>query len=387
MQSTSSYPRKVEHEPVFLEAVAPSMDSIGEFGSEDGASALPVSIHDTESAPASGLTTETRQPGRWARWLVPLLAALALAQAPFVVLAALRALGVTGQRDARLDIETSPPGVEVLVDGTSVGRSPLELSVAPGQRSIELRYGGLTRSFPITVSGGEVVRHRFEFSAADSGPLNATVGVLQVSTDPPGIGVSVDGRARGVSPLSVAGLTAGEHAVAVRFQAGLVEQRVQIQAGTTSAVHMLTPASASASAASGWLSFDSPASVQVFEQGRLLGTTDVERLMLPVGEHVLDFGSDELGFRSQQRVRISARTTSTVRLELPPASLSINASPWAEVWVDGERIGETPIGNLSRPSGRHEVVFRHPELGERREQVLLRPNQPTRLSVDFRQQP
>ena len=66
------------------------------------------------------------------------------------------------------------------------------------------------------------------------------------------------------------------------------------------------------------------------------------------------------------------------------APLSINARPWAEAWIDGERVGETPIGTLMRPIGRHEVVLRHPELGERRVPVVITLAQPARVSVDFR---
>ena len=46
--------------------------------------------------------------------------------------------------------------------------------------------------------------------------------------------------------------------------------------------------------------------------------------------------------------------------------MALNALPWAEVWIDGESIGETPIGKVSVPIGWHEIVFRHPELGEKR---------------------
>jgi PEGA domain len=62
----------------------------------------------------------------------------------------------------------------------------------------------------------------------------------------------------------------------------------------------------------------------------------------------------------------------------------LNAVPWAEVWVDGEKIGETPIGNLSLSLGPHEVVFRHPELGEQRHAALVTLKTPARLSVDLR---
>jgi len=54
------------------------------------------------------------------------------------------------------------------------------------------------------------------------------------------------------------------------------------------------------------------------------------------------------------------------------------------VWVDGDRLGDTPIGNVSLPIGAHEVVFRHPELGEQRHMVTVTLNGPARLSVDMR---
>jgi hypothetical protein len=52
--------------------------------------------------------------------------------------------------------------------------------------------------------------------------------------------------------------------------------------------------------------------------------------------------------------------------------------------VDGERVGDTPIGTLTRTIGRHEVVLRHPELGERRVPVVITMGQPARVSVDFK---
>jgi hypothetical protein len=99
---------------------------------------------------------------------------------------------------------------------------------------------------------------------------------------------------------------------------------------------------------------------------------------------VLDFVSDELGFRAQRTVTVRSGAATDIRLELPAVTLSVNAQPWAEVFVDGERVGETPIGTLSRPVGRHEIVLRHPELGERRRTVTLTTNGPNRISVDMR---
>ena len=40
-----------------------------------------------------------------------------------------------------------------------------------------------------------------------------------------------------------------------------------------------------------------------------------------------------------------AGKTTNARVQVPDGMLNINAQPWAEVWVGGERIGETPIAN------------------------------------------
>jgi hypothetical protein len=73
-----------------------------------------------------------------------------------------------------------------------------------------------------------------------------------------------------------------------------------------------------------------------------------------------------------------------VKVEFPKGTIAINAVPWAEVWVDGEKIGETPIGNLSMTIGTHDVVFRHPDLGEQRHKATVTLTAPARLSVDLR---
>ena len=71
------------------------------------------------------------------------------------------------------------------------------------------------------------------------------------------------------------------------------------------------------------------------------------------------------GFSQRQTVRVTPGQVFTIRLAWPTGRLAINAVPWAEAFVDGRSVGETPIGNVQVPIGPHQIVLRHPQLGER----------------------
>ena len=47
-------------------------------------------------------------------------------------------------------------------------------------------------------------------------------------------------------------------------------------------------------------------------------------------------------------------------------------------------LGTTPIANVSVPIGTHEIVWRHPELGERRQSVTVTAKAPVRIAMDLR---
>jgi serine/threonine-protein kinase len=91
-----------------------------------------------------------------------------------------------------------------------------------------------------------------------------------------------------------------------------------------------------------------------------------------------------LDYRAIRTVQVAPGRVATISIEMPKGTIALNAIPWAEVWVDGNRMGETPIGNLSMSIGPHEIVFRHPELGEQRHAVTVTAGAPARLSVDLR---
>jgi hypothetical protein len=274
----------------------------------------------------------------------------------------------------------------VLVDDLVRGTTPLRLQMPPGASKVAVRAGGSERVLSVQLNAGDVVRQLIELPSPAAESVDTPAGgTLEVTSEPSRVPLLIDGVAAGTSPLMATTLPAGEHVLSARFPSGPVERRIRVDAGRRTSLHVVGPASTGASGDSvvGWLNVEPTLPLRILEDGRLVGTSDVNRVMLPVGTHQLHFVSDETGFATDRTVTVSAGQPTVIPIETPTSTLSINARPWAEVFVDGERVGETPIGNLTRPIGRHDILLRHPELSERREAVVLTRDRPARVSVDF----
>jgi hypothetical protein len=217
-----------------------------------------------------------------------------------------------------------------------------------------------------------------------SGPSGAlaaatAAGHLDVTSDPSGARVTVDGTPRGVTPLALT-LDPGRHAVVIDADGASTSRTVDVLAGSTaSVIASLTSGGPQA----GWVSLHVPIELQVRERGRVVGTTAADRLMLPAGRHDLELASAALGFRTTTSITVLPGKTASANIVLPDGSLSINAVPWANVWIDGKAVGTTPLGNLAVPIGTHEVVWRHPQLGERRQTATVTTRSAVRMGVDL----
>jgi hypothetical protein len=184
--------------------------------------------------------------------------------------------------------------------------------------------------------------------------------------------------------MVVADLTPGEHIVQLDSGLGSVRQTVMIESGVTASLVVPLGAAAAGAPVSGWITVTAPINVQIFESGQLLGSNLIDRIMVSAGRHDVEVVNEALGFRVSRSVQVAPGKVSQIAVEVPNGTLALNAIPWAEVWIDGEKAGETPLGNISIPIGSHSVVFRHPELGEQHHTAVVTLNSPTRLSVDLR---
>jgi hypothetical protein len=225
-------------------------------------------------------------------------------------------------------------------------------------------------------------------ATAGTATAPAVAASVPVTIESPDSGdvVMVDGRQVGLTPLALA---VSPSMRSIRVLARPVPPVVSSPAAAPLARSVETggravasaPGPAAARTLSGRLRVSSPIELQVLEDERVLGSSVAGPIAIGAGVHQLDLVNSALGYRSRQTVQIKAGQVFSLRVQPPDGRLSINALPWAQVWIDGKPMGDTPLANLPVAVGEHEIIFRHPQLGERRETTIVKSDAMTRVSA------
>jgi hypothetical protein len=328
---------------------------------------------------------EPAAPGRSRTWLMAaaVVGAMVIAGGTIGAMRFMKPPAPKVAADGTLMVATEPPGARVVIDGKARGTTPLSVKLPAGSHKMELHGSTGSRTVPVQITAGGQASQYVDLPKAVS-----SVGQIRIRTEPAGARVTLDGTPRGAAPTLIANLTPGEHSLQVDTDQGSATQMVTVEAGTTASVLLtVTPAAespASAASASGWIAVTGKLPVQIFEKGELVGTSDTSRIMLTTGRHELELVNESLGYHSPRAVQVSAGKVSTIVVEPPSGNLALNAQPWAEVWIDGNKVGDTPIGNFALPIGSHEVVFKHPDLGEQKVTAIVGLKEQARVSADLR---
>jgi hypothetical protein len=318
-----------------------------------------------------------RKPGAELPWLgLALLGGAAILVAVGMLSYQRWARAAATPQPAQLILNSQPAGGEVVVDGERRGVTPLTLSMRPGTHVVQLTREGVIRTLSVTLKPGAESTHYIDLGSHEAPP---ELGQLIVTSDPPGARVTVDGQPRGVTPVTIADVAAGQHAVGLLGDSGAVQRLVTVERGQTASllVSMGRPSTF------GWITIASPIVLQVFEEDRKLGTSETDRLMLTAGRHFIRLSNSRLGFQSLRTVQVPAGGAAPLKVDIPNGVVNLNALPWAEAFIDGRPVGETPLGNIRLPIGEHEALFRHPQLGERQQTFIVTTSEPTHVAVDL----
>src|SRR5579871_4482398 len=110
-----------------------------------------------------------------------------------------------------------PSGAMVLVDGVSRGATPVELQLAAGSHDVVLRSGPTERSVHVTVERGTRLVEDLDLPVAE-----VATAQIEITSEPAGAKVAVDGKPAGQTPLKVRDLETGRHSVVVGSGASAV---------------------------------------------------------------------------------------------------------------------------------------------------------------------
>jgi len=209
--------------------------------------------------------------------------------------------------------------------------------------------------------------------AADDSPIPAGRGRLIVTTQPPGLKVLLDRRPVGETPLLL-DVSPGRRVLTFLTSGGEVSRSVRVAAGKTETLDIPV--------FSGWVAAFAPIVLSVAADGKNIGSTEESRLLLPPGRHLLTFSNKELGYTSTQTVEIEPGEVKTVNVE-PRGTVNLNAIPWAEVWLDGQKLGDTPLAGTSVLLGLREFVFKNPQFGEKKVSATIKGSANAPVVVDF----
>jgi CheY-like chemotaxis protein len=264
-------------------------------------------------------------------------------------------------------LESVPEGSEVFLDGKKIGVTPTSTRLPAGKYSVDFRYAGVSKTETLEITPGKRAEIRVDWQRPPAGRLT-------IKSEPPGAAITVDGTKRGFTPLTLDDVAPGQHLVALKHANGLVQRTVRIKANETETLDVTIY--------SGWLALFAPIELQITENGRVLRLNEQNQVMLSPGRHDLQLTNAALGFRESQIVEVKPGEVTAVSITIPKTPVTINATPSADVWLDGVKIGETPLADFPVAVGTREFVIKHPLHGERRVMATVTAA-PSTIDVDL----
>jgi serine/threonine protein kinase len=181
-----------------------------------------------------------------------------------------------------------------------------------------------------------------------TGSSAPVAGVINVLSNPPNASVSIDGAQRCPStPCQLAGLPLGRDLLLTLRSSGytLWMQRI-----------VLTPSEPKLLLRADLAPLSRPADARAAKPEADPGSGTAKRgSASPHGKRVATHKEDlKATTKGESKVTVSA-------VEGDVALIAADVRPWAEVWVDGKKIGHTPI-QVQVPPGLHKVELRNPDL-------------------------
>jgi hypothetical protein len=267
-------------------------------------------------------------------------------------------------------VEADVAGAEVYLDGNKhADLTPTIITdVTEGPHVIEVRK---EPAMPWRQSVNVVADKTVKVSAQLQATMGGAGGTVRVLANVDGARAFLDGTEMGVVPIDIKDIRPGPHVIEVKATGYLSgEKRVTVSAGSSEVLKFdLMPA---ASGAVGTLKIVSPVpEAVVFIDGENVGQVPQSR-EVSAGEHFVVV--QQKGYKTfEQKLRIEPGQTITITAELKAAgSLQVLSNPaGAQVYINGELFGPTPLRKDDLDVGEHVVKVQYPDYYDFEKRVTI----------------
>jgi hypothetical protein len=281
---------------------------------------------------------------------------------------------------------TSDAGGDVYVDGQRRDAAPAIITGVPaGDHVIEVRKEGLAPwRQTVTVPPGQQAKVAAVFGAAAQG--NAS---LRIISNEPDVQVFVDGEDKGKAPITINSVKAGEHIVnarKIRFKS--VEQTVHVQAGENAIVSLRMEIAPPDRPHAALKVQSTVPNAEVFVDGSSLGRAPIDRNDLDPGKHYVSVHKDGFTDFKREIILIENQPVTLVADLSATGAVRILSTPeGADVRIDGELIGRTPVQRDGVGAGDHVIELRNKGFFDHKETVKVEGGREKLFSVDMKPLP
>ncbi len=182
-------------------------------------------------------------------------------------------------------------------------------------------------------------------AAANASAALERRGMFNIESRPPGAEAYVDGEFIGNTPIAEHGLVAGRHDIELHKKGHAIWKRqLSVSAGARASI-----------------------------------TADMEPAVTDSSESAT--------------LPTNVSATPPAGTVLPPdkapardaamAELQLLVKPWAEVLIDGQSVGTTPVRPLTLAAGVHDITLKHPRFEPFTRRLLVQAGRPVRMEVDL----